>query len=81
MSLCADAPVLTESIETPLAIRGSDVTLKCKGDGNPPVTFQWFKVVNHFLILISLPSTLAVPYRLYRTERVQRDRSLVHVYC
>ena len=43
--IVSDAPVLTENIVTPLAVRGSDVTLKCKGDGNPPVTFQWFKVV------------------------------------
>jgi len=56
--LFPDAPVLTESIVTPLAVRGSDVTLKCKGHGNPPVTFQWFKVV---VRLVSLFSVLAKP--------------------
>ena len=57
----SDAPVLVESIVTPLAVRGSDVTLKCKGDGNPPVTFQWFKVVvsSHSI------GTLDSPLRLY----------------
>jgi len=47
--------VLTESIVTPLAVRGSDVTLKCKGHGNPPVTFEWFKVVvlsSVFLLIV-----------------------------
>jgi len=51
--LCLDAPVLTESIVTPFAVRGSDVTLQCKGRGNPPVTFRWFKV-RMFLISILL---------------------------
>lgn len=45
LTVSVDAPVLTETIITPLAVRGNDVTLKCKGHGNPPVTFQWFKVV------------------------------------
>jgi len=42
--LNADSPVIRREPSASLVVKGRSTELSCEADGNPPITYEWFKV-------------------------------------
>ena len=42
--LNADPPVIRREPTASLVVKGRSTELSCEADGNPPITYEWFKV-------------------------------------
>jgi len=43
--LAADPPVIRREPTADLVVKGRSTELSCEADGNPPITYEWFKVL------------------------------------
>jgi len=42
--LIVDPPVIRREPVAGLVVRGRSTELSCEADGNPPITYEWYKV-------------------------------------
>jgi len=64
-----DPPVIRREPVAGLVVRGRSTELSCEADGNPPITYEWYKVlclpvVHAHLVSPACSSTLPAWYRV-----------------
>ena len=47
--LNADPPVIRREPTAGQVVKGRSTELSCEADGNPPITYEWFKVLLRIL--------------------------------
>jgi len=53
-----DPPVIRREPVPGLVVSGRSTELNCEADGNPPITYEWYKVHQHQCTYCTLPAAL-----------------------